>query len=316
MLGMLSGFLTFSGPCRNRRGRCSSGSGIRGSPYRGPESGRSTRFQGGQPLLACVGNRFRSTIDLLLPVRRGPLGDYRKLVTDDAARIDEHHGVFGGVSFDGDHVSFVTDTFRQVPLFWCRLEEGIFFSSVFRDFLQLPTPPPLDQAHLEQEKGSSSASYGARTVLVGVRRALGGQVTRVGRPQESSQDLVRLPDVQIDHTLKPEDSVEKLDEAVTRAVARSMNPQDSIGSHLSGGYDSTMLTSWHSVSWKRMIRASNCSSVGVRATHPMSMRFSSSKSTAARLGSEVSGSHPLGRPTCLRKHRPTLGRSWEGKLTA
>lgn len=168
------------------------------------------------------------------------LDDYWRLHQGDTD-VSPKHGVFATVSFDGYRLQLLTDSFSQVPLYWARVPDGVVFSSVFQDFLDLPDPPVIDESMVARVRHSANSVYEQSTTLVGVNRVLGGRLTKITASDEDSVDVLKLHTVPSNHGQTVNDSVEQLAQAISDAVAASLDPSDAIGAHLSGGFDSTMI---------------------------------------------------------------------------
>ena len=153
------------------------------------------------------------------------------------------NGAYAFAFSKSGHLCLVRDQFGQVPIYWQRIGEQVLFSSVFTDFTRIPGHPhQVDDWGLELATGLGRPGLGDRSTLVGVRRAVPGALTEIGSDSHSVRALWNMDQVEVTHTLTFSDAVELMDGAISQSVDCCVDPSEAIGSHFSGGLDSTLVS--------------------------------------------------------------------------
>ncbi|MFI0431782.1 MAG: asparagine synthase-related protein [Candidatus Nanopelagicales bacterium] len=170
----------------------------------------------------------------------GPLAAWSRDGSGGPARLN---GAFVGAQFEDGQLRLCRDQFGQVPLFWARIRGHILFSSVFKDFINVPGwPRGIDEKALGQLTVGATHSLRGRTAVEGVRRATVGATTEVSSTGHRVTGAWNPAAVQIEERWSFAQACDALDAAIRHAVADAVDPSVRTASHASGGIDSTLVS--------------------------------------------------------------------------
>ncbi len=152
------------------------------------------------------------------------------------------NGQFAGGLWDADRrrLLLFRDRFGILPLYYARLPEGVAFASTIRALLRLgPVDGSLDPAAISDLLGLW-APHPPRTICAGVRQLPPARWALV------SDDRIAIEGywepVFSGRQLGPMEAEEELRAALEEAVARSLRADRTVGTLVSGGLDSALIT--------------------------------------------------------------------------
>ena len=190
-----------------------------------------------KPELERGGYRFRSGTDtevvLALYERHGLDGMLERL-----------DGMFAMVIADArQHVlHLVRDRFGIKPLYWTQCGPSLLFASEAKAFLAHPD----FRAEIDPDQVDELLAFryvaGEASLLKGVRQLRPGRCMTISPDGVSEKRYWTIPDYPDKQVLSREDAVDRLETALRRSVRSQLRSDVPVGCQLSGGIDSSLVT--------------------------------------------------------------------------
>jgi len=141
-----------------------------------------------------------------------------------------------------EELFLVRDRLGIKPLYWTRVKDEILFSSEIKAFLQhrdFKAEADLDaiSSYLTFRQAVWDLCFFKR-----VNKVLPGYFVLISGNRISAQPYWKLPVPQPDESLDEDGYLEHIEELLTRAIRRCMISDVPLGTYLSGGLDSSLLT--------------------------------------------------------------------------
>jgi asparagine synthase (glutamine-hydrolysing) len=141
-----------------------------------------------------------------------------------------------------EELFLVRDRLGIKPLYWTHAGDEILFSSEIKAFLQHPD----FKAEADLDAVSSYLTFRQAVwdlcFFKGVNKVLPGHSVVISSRGVSDQAYWKLPVPQPDESLDEDGYLERVDELLNRAIRRCMISDVPLGTYLSGGLDSSLLT--------------------------------------------------------------------------
>ena len=158
--------------------------------------------------------------------------------------IEKLNGIFAIAIWDGalEKLYLIRDRLGVKPLFYCRRGDTLVFSSELKGLFQYPgIEPVIDREGLGEVFGLGPAKTYGKGVFRGVLEVLPGHFLEYGKEGLKDQAYWKLEAKQHEDT--PEQTVEKTSWLIHDAVKLQMLSDIPICTFLSGGVDSSLVTS-------------------------------------------------------------------------
>ena len=187
--------------------------------------------------LAAMGHRFRTASDTEVILKA-----YDAWGTDAIGKLN---GMFAFLLYDAGakRLLAVRDRFGIKPLYWCRVGDDIIWASEIKALLRHPAVTAEADVEALREYLTFQFVLGDRTLFRGVHKVRPAhfQVIDV-RTGAMEERRYWEPRYEIREGVREEDAAQELRELLEDAVALQMRSDVPVGSHLSGGLDSGLLT--------------------------------------------------------------------------
>ena len=158
--------------------------------------------------------------------------------------IEKLNGIFSIAIWDGalEKLYLIRDRLGVKPLFYCRKGDTLVFSSEIKGLFQYPRiEPVIDREGLGEVFGLGPAKTYGKGVFRGVLEVLPGHFLEYGKEGLKDRTYWKLEAKQHEDT--PEQTVEKTSWLIHDAVKLQMLSDIPICTFLSGGVDSSLVTS-------------------------------------------------------------------------
>lgn len=190
-----------------------------------------------QAELEAAGYRFRSRTDteVLLYL-------YEHYGLD--GMLERLNGMFALVIADlRSHVIHVArDHFGIKPLYWTQAGSSVLFASEAKAFLEHPSfAAAIDGQHVDEQLAFRYVA-GEASLLKGVRQLRPGHRLTITPDGITTTRYWSIPDGVEKSTLNRHQAIDQLDELMRRSVGSQLRSDVKVGSQLSGGIDSSLVT--------------------------------------------------------------------------